>query len=129
MDPLPARSRAAVATAPGTTEPRELPMPRIGPDDGLLRVEAAGICGTDWELYPRESRGRGPLILGHENVGQVVALGEQRSVAPAIELIRSDRFPLRLLCTHAFGLHGVDHALRVAGARLDREAIHVSIVP
>lgn len=36
---------------------------------------------------------------------------------------------LHLLCTHAFGLHEVDHALRVAGARPDREAIHVSIVP
>ena len=42
---------------------------------------------------------------------------------------RSDRFPLRLLCTHAFGLDDADRGLRVAGARLDREAIHVSIVP
>lgn len=52
-----------------------------------------------------------------------------RSVVPAIELIRSDRCPLHLLCTHAFGLDEADRALRVAGARLDREAIHVSIVP
>src|SRR6266536_2888357 len=79
MDQLPARCVAAVATAPATTELHDLPLPRIGQDDGLLRVEAAGICGTDWELYLRESRGRGlgPLILGHENVGRVVALGEQ----------------------------------------------------
>ena len=71
--------RAAVATAPGTTEYRDLPLPDVGPDDGLLRVEAAGICGTDWELYLRESRGRGlgPLVLGHENVGRIVALGER----------------------------------------------------
>lgn len=54
-------------------------MPEVGPDDGLLRVEAAAICGTDWEIYGRESRGGGlgPLILGHENVGRVVALGER----------------------------------------------------
>jgi threonine dehydrogenase-like Zn-dependent dehydrogenase len=76
---LPALSRAAVATAAHTTELREFPLPHAGPDDGLLRVEAAAICGTDWEIYGRDSRGRGlgPLILGHENVGRVVALGER----------------------------------------------------
>jgi threonine dehydrogenase-like Zn-dependent dehydrogenase len=71
-------TRAAVATGP-YTELRDFPLPAVGPDDGLLRVEAAAICGTDWEIYGRESRGRGlgPLILGHENVGRVVALGER----------------------------------------------------
>jgi threonine dehydrogenase-like Zn-dependent dehydrogenase len=70
---------AAVATEAYTTELREFPLPRVGPDDGLLRVEAAAICGTDWEIYGRETRGRGlgPLILGHENVGRVVAVGER----------------------------------------------------
>ena len=76
---LPGRCRAAVATAAHTTEFREFAVPEVGADDGLLRVEAAAICGTDWEIYGRESRGRrlGPLILGHENVGRVVALGER----------------------------------------------------
>jgi threonine dehydrogenase-like Zn-dependent dehydrogenase len=76
---LPERCRVAVATEPCVTELRELPLPATGPDDGLLRVEAAGICGTDWEIYRRQSRGQGlgPLILGHENVGRVVALGER----------------------------------------------------
>ena len=76
---LPATSACAVATDPHTTEDRELPLPAIGADDGLLRVEAAGVCGTDWEVYGRRSRGAGlgPLILGHENVGRVVAVGER----------------------------------------------------
>jgi threonine dehydrogenase-like Zn-dependent dehydrogenase len=76
---LPERCRAAVATEACTTEQRDLPLPALGPDDGLLRVEAAGICGSDWELYRRERRGRGlgPLILGHEIVGRVSALGER----------------------------------------------------
>lgn len=70
---------AAVATDPLTTELREFPLPEIGPDDGLLRIEVAGVCGTDWEIYQRESRGRGlgPLILGHENVGRVEAIGDR----------------------------------------------------
>lgn len=76
---LPDLSRAAVATAARTLEFREFAVPPVGADDGLLRVEAAAICGTDWEIYGRESRGGGlgPLILGHENVGRVVALGER----------------------------------------------------
>jgi threonine dehydrogenase-like Zn-dependent dehydrogenase len=72
-------SRAAVATGPYTTEPRDLPPPEVGPDDGLLAIEAAAICGTDWEIYGRRTRGQGlgPLILGHENVGRVVAVGDR----------------------------------------------------
>jgi len=78
-EPIPSVSRAAVATRPYTTEFQEFPVPPVGADDGLLRIEAAAICGTDWEIYGRESRGGGlgPLILGHENVGRVVAVGER----------------------------------------------------
>jgi threonine dehydrogenase-like Zn-dependent dehydrogenase len=76
---VPAAVKVAVATGAYTTELRELPVPAVGPDDGLLRVEAAAVCGTDWETYGRRSRGAGlgPLVLGHENVGRVAALGER----------------------------------------------------
>lgn len=69
---------AAVTEAALSTRLRALAVPEVGPDDGLLAVETAGICGTDWEYYTRE-RGRdlGPLILGHENVGRVEAVGER----------------------------------------------------
>ena len=69
---------AAVATQPYTTELRRFPLPEPGPDDGLLRVEATAVCGTDWLIYGRESRGGrlGPLILGHEIVGRVEAIGD-----------------------------------------------------
>jgi threonine dehydrogenase-like Zn-dependent dehydrogenase len=70
---------AAVATTANTTELRRFPMPVTGPDDGLLRVEATAVCGTDWLIYGRESRGArlGPLVLGHEIVGRVVQIGER----------------------------------------------------
>ena len=38
---------AAVLTEKRTFETREVPLPDIGPDDGLLRMEAAGLCGTE----------------------------------------------------------------------------------
>ncbi|MDR7422170.1 MAG: zinc-binding dehydrogenase [Armatimonadota bacterium] len=71
-------ARAAVATAPLSTELRELPVPATGADDGLLAVEACGLCGTDWDFYTRR-RGAalGPIILGHEIVGRVLAVGER----------------------------------------------------
>jgi threonine dehydrogenase-like Zn-dependent dehydrogenase len=76
---IPETSRAAVAKQALTTEIQSFRIPEIGPDDGLLQVEASAVCGTDWEIYGRKSRGGGlgPLILGHENVGRIVALGER----------------------------------------------------
>jgi threonine dehydrogenase-like Zn-dependent dehydrogenase len=70
---------AAVATEPYTTELRRFPLPETGPDDGLLRVEATAVCGTDWLVYGRESRGGrlGPLILGHEIIGWIEAIGDR----------------------------------------------------
>jgi threonine dehydrogenase-like Zn-dependent dehydrogenase len=41
--------RAAVLVKPRTLEAREFPRPVIGPDDALLRIEACGICGSDYE--------------------------------------------------------------------------------
>jgi threonine dehydrogenase-like Zn-dependent dehydrogenase len=64
---------AAVAAAPGTTEVREFAEPALPRDGGLLRIEAAGVCGSDVPAYRRI---REPTILGHENVGRIEALGE-----------------------------------------------------
>ncbi|HZD71155.1 MAG TPA: alcohol dehydrogenase catalytic domain-containing protein [Actinomycetes bacterium] len=68
------RVLAAVRTAPGRTELREFPMPRISDEAALLRVEVAGICGTDVKMYaaPRVTE---PVIMGHENVGVIIAAG------------------------------------------------------
>jgi threonine dehydrogenase-like Zn-dependent dehydrogenase len=68
------RSRAAVQVAPKQTELRELPLPEIPPDGGLLRVVAAGICGSDIPYYAEKTAG--PRILGHENVGIIEKLGD-----------------------------------------------------
>jgi threonine 3-dehydrogenase len=57
----------------------EVPVPTPGPDEVLIRVEAASICGTDlhidrWDEWSSE-RVKPPLTLGHELCGTVVALG------------------------------------------------------
>ena len=59
--------RAAVQLGPRQIEIQEFSRPQIGPDDGLLRVEANGICGSDVETYKGHlGKADGPFIPGHE---------------------------------------------------------------
>ncbi len=54
----------------------DVPMPRPGPDDVLVKVEACGICGSDVHGYDGSSGRRiPPLVMGHEASGVVAALG------------------------------------------------------
>src|SRR5688572_13861656 len=64
---------AAVAVEPRRTELKKFELPEIGPDAGLLRVMATGVCGSDWPMYITEKPG--PRILGHEMVGIIENLG------------------------------------------------------
>ena len=52
----------------------ELPTPKIGPGELLVRIEASGICGSDVMEWYRAKKA--PLVLGHEIAGQVAEVGE-----------------------------------------------------
>lgn len=67
---------AALKTGPSTTELREFALPDIPPDAALLKVEVAGVCGTDVSQYKLPLRGA-PLIMGHENVGSLAKVGRE----------------------------------------------------
>ncbi|HEV8575017.1 MAG TPA: zinc-binding dehydrogenase [Dehalococcoidia bacterium] len=56
---------------------RELPLPEIGAEDGLLQIEACGICGSDYEQYEGALPVRFPVIPGHEPVGRIVKIGDE----------------------------------------------------
>ena len=62
----------------GSTEIRDVPIPEIGPNDVLLKVEYAGICGTDPHIHQNEVslKVNIPIILGHEYAGIIKETGE-----------------------------------------------------
>lgn len=66
---------AAVAIEPRKTEIQEFAWPEPARHRGLLRVETAGVCGSDWPFYLNSPQVKGPLILGHETVGVIERLG------------------------------------------------------
>jgi len=82
---IPATMRAMILDAPHQPlRLREVPVPRPGPHQVLLRVHACGVCHTDLHIVDGElTEPKLPLILGHQIVGTVVELGA-----------RVERFPL-----------------------------------
>lgn len=72
----PRKTLAMVLTGKRTLEARELPVPELGDDDALLRVEACGICGSDYEQYEGVLRTPVPVVPGHEPLGVIEAIGD-----------------------------------------------------
>lgn len=71
------KAKAAVLVAPQHIEMQEFPLPEIGEEEGLIRMEVTGVCGADWPAYSGELGDffHPPLILGHEIVGRVERIG------------------------------------------------------
>lgn len=70
--------KALVLTATKELTEKEVPTPKVGPEEVLVQTAYAGICGTDRELYnglPGSASAEPPIILGHENSGVVKAIG------------------------------------------------------
>ena len=67
--------------------------PEIGPRDALLRVEACGICRSDWHIWQGDWTWIGlerrlPAVLGHEFAGVVEAVGsEVREITPGMRVL------------------------------------------
>lgn len=89
--------RAAVQTGPRSMEMREFPRPQIGTDDGLLRIEACGICGSDVEQYKGTlgDHRRYPMVPGHEPLGVIDEVGDRAAERWGVE--PGDRVALEIL--------------------------------
>ncbi|MBD3647190.1 MAG: alcohol dehydrogenase catalytic domain-containing protein, partial [Pseudomonadales bacterium] len=56
--------------------PRDIPLPEIDEYSAILRVEACGICGSDYEQYEGVLRTPVPVIPGHEPLGIIERIGD-----------------------------------------------------
>jgi L-iditol 2-dehydrogenase len=80
---IPQRMRASVLTGVKTLSIEQVPTPAMAGDEVLVEVAAVGVCGSDTHYYRHGRIGdfvvTGPLILGHELSGRIVAVGEEVS--------------------------------------------------
>ena len=74
--PLPKVAHVAMLTDKKKIEVKEIPIPELGDNDILVKVEGAGICGTDVHEWKMDPFGLIPVILGHEGTGEVVYVGK-----------------------------------------------------
>ncbi|QHQ61851.1 zinc-binding dehydrogenase [Anaerocolumna sedimenticola] len=73
---IPKTSRAALLYKLEQFEIKEYPIPELGDDDILVKVEGCGICGTDAHEFKRDPFSLIPVVLGHEGTGEVVKMGK-----------------------------------------------------
>lgn len=76
-----------VLEEPGRLREHQFPLPAVGDDDFLLRVEMVTICGGDpIEFQGRNRKTRYPLILGHEVVGRIEKIGRDAAARHGVEV-------------------------------------------
>ncbi len=106
------------APGPGLTL-TEVPEPEIGINDVLIKVHKTGICGTDlhierWDAWAASTIVP-PLVVGHEFVGEVAAIGSNVADVHIGEIVSAEghivcgrcrhcRAGRRHLCANAIGL-------------------------
>ncbi len=73
---IPKTARVAMLTSLEHYDIKEFPIPPVGDDDILVKVEGCGICGTDAHEFKRDPFGLIPVALGHEGSGEIVAMGK-----------------------------------------------------
>ena len=72
----------------------DVPLPEPGINDVLIKVHKTGICGTDLHIYEWDEWARSaiktPLVIGHEFVGEVAAVGSNVADFHAGEIVSGE---------------------------------------
>src|SRR6266542_4606041 len=67
--------RAAILHGPRDLRVETTTGPVPGPGEVVVRVSASGLCGTDYRIWSGDRPVRYPLVMGHEFIGRVSAVG------------------------------------------------------
>jgi threonine 3-dehydrogenase len=111
-----------------------LPTPRIGMNDLLVRVHAAAICGTDIHIYQwneyASSRIKLPLLFGHEFAGEVVEVGASVTTFKKGDHVAAET---HVPCGHCYqcgtGLQHICKEMKILGVHLDGAFSEYAILP
>jgi Zn-dependent alcohol dehydrogenase len=80
--------RAAVLRAPGEPfEVREVDLEQPKAGEALVKIQAVGVCHSDWHLVTGDTKHPFPLVAGHEGAGVVSAIGAGVSKAEVGDLV------------------------------------------
>src|SRR5215470_17129348 len=67
--------RAAVLRGPRDVRVESREMLAPGPGEAVVQVTASGLCGTDYRIWSGDRPVGYPLVMGHEFIGRIVAVG------------------------------------------------------
>lgn len=73
---IPKTAHVAMLTSLENFEIKEYPIPELGDDDMLVKVEGCGVCGTDAHEFRKDPFSLIPVVLGHEGTGEIVKMGK-----------------------------------------------------
>lgn len=84
--------KAAVVRGPGRVAAEDWPRPEVGAGEVLLRLRGGGLCGSDIPKIA-DPPGPGPLVAGHDVVGDVVATGGDAPFAVGDRVVAAHHVP------------------------------------
>jgi len=97
---LPAKSFAMVLTANRQLEAMDIELPDIDENSALLRLEACGICGSDYEQFEGVLRTPVPVIPGHEPLGVIERIGDKAARRWGVDVGDRVAVETMLSCRH-----------------------------
>ncbi len=97
---LPTKSFAMVLTANRQLEAMDIELPDIDENSALLRLEACGICGSDYEQFEGVLRTPVPVIPGHEPLGVIERIGDKAARRWGVDVGDRVAVETMLSCRH-----------------------------
>jgi len=85
--------------------PKSFPLPKLREGDILVKIEAAGVCGSDVHMWEgRDPRTRLPVILGHEGAGEILEMKGKKGDVYGIPLKPGDKvlWSRGVTCGHCY---------------------------
>ena len=123
--------KAAILEGRRKLKIRELPLPRCGDDEAIIRVEACGICRTDLKCYEDGQRDLTlPRILGHELAGTVYVAGKKvKGVQPGMRVQVAPGLSCGACRYCRQGRDNLCHELKIVGFNYDGGFAQYMVVP